>query len=400
MATAPHKVFDEGVARALAVVGAAPTDPAIDALCDPMAAAAALDAKSQGAPLLLRAGPPLGEGSDAFGPDPAPPLWIGAAVGDAAVRVAPLMLERAGEAARARAKRVAIATRTGPCCDAASCSHTRTHVAAWLELLEPAPASIPGRLLVAESADLDEARALARVHAVAARLARALGIPLDDADPPAPEALPKGAAPALLPAGKLARHAMRTEEDRFVLRDHGSLGPRTTAGTKGAIGAALLVAALALWAQAARMFGQGDRNMTIGFAAAAALVTLAGYAFVGVARYSARYSARSAPLLWMGRDRFVIAPWVNRTGGVDRLPEGRLGAAIKLEELRGVSAQPRDGLTAVELDTDHGPMDALVTDDPQVASLWCEALRRTLAEVAHPSTRASARKRARERAAA
>ena len=43
-----------------------------------------------------------------------------------------------------------------------------------------------------------------------------------------------------------------------------------------------------------------------------------GYAFVGVARFSARYRATSAPLVAVGRDRIIVLPWVARRLTVPR----------------------------------------------------------------------------------
>jgi hypothetical protein len=102
----------------------------------------------------------------------------------------------------------------------------------------------------------------------------------------------------------------------------------------------------------------------------------------------------------MGRDRVIVAPWVSRSGAVDLRPEGRLGAAIPLGEVRGVSVRERDGRRVVELATDHGPIDALACERPEVADYLCRALRRSLDEVRHPGGGASARQRARAKAGA
>ncbi len=88
--------------------------------------------------------------------------------------------------------------------------------------------------------------------------------------------------------------------------------------------------------------------------AVAALLTLAGYAFLGVARFSPGTAPRERPLLAVGRDRLVVLPWVGRDGAVDTRPEGRLGAAIPLAEVRGAAPKPRGQGVAVELDTEHG----------------------------------------------
>jgi hypothetical protein len=400
MPAAPNRSFEEGVSRALASIGAAPSDPALDALAAPAAVAAALGRLDAGEPFLLRAAPALGEGNETHGPPPAPPLWVRASFGSPSLRTAPLFLDKAAPPATPRAARILVEQTEGPCCEAPSCKLRRSLASVWLVFDRDAPAGHPPCLLVAEAADLDAARALGRVRPVAAELARALEVPLEpeDASEPAPrsteEALP---AESLLPARTLARFAMRSEGDRLVLRDHGSTGSRAAARRKAIIGLILLGVAVALWIQTARAFQGGDRNVALGAGAAALLLTLASYGFLGVARFASRYAAHSVPVLWAGRDRFVITPWVNHAGAVDRLPEGRLGAAIALEELRSVVVCRRDELAAIEIDTDHGPMDALAIEDEAVARFFAEAIRGALADMAHPSTRASARKRAREK---
>jgi len=403
MPAAPNSSFEEGVSRALASIGAAPSDLGLDALAAPAAVAAALGRLDAGEPFLLRVAPPLGEGNETHGPPPAPPLWVRASCGSPSLRTAPLSLDEAAPPATPRAARILVEQTDGPCCDASSCTGRRSLAFVWLVLEGHAPAGHPPRLLVAEAVDLDAARALTRVRPVAAALARALEVPIepDDAAEPAPrstqEALP---AEGLLPARALARFAMRSEGERLVLRDHGSTGSRAAARRKAILGLVILVVAIALWIQTAHAFQGGDRNLTLGAGAGALLLTVASYGFLGVARFASRYAARSVPVLWAGRDRFVIAPWVSHTGAVDRLPEGRLGAAIALEELRGVVVCRRDELAAIEIDTDHGPMDALAVEDEAVARFFAEAIRRALADMAHPSTRASARKRLREKSAA
>jgi hypothetical protein len=124
--------------------------------------------------------------------------------------------------------------------------------------------------------------------------------------------------------------------------------------------------------------------VAIGVGAAAMLLSLAGYAFLGVARFSAQYAARSSPLLWLSRDRFVVRPWVNRAGAVDLKPEGRFGAAIAIGELRGVQARTRDDRWVVELDTEHGAIDALGTPSEEVARYWSAAIARAADAVRHP----------------
>jgi hypothetical protein len=109
--------------------------------------------------------------------------------------------------------------------------------------------------------------------------------------------------------------------------------------------------------------------------------------------------ARSDPLLWLARDRFVVGPWKSRAGAIDRKPEGRFGAAIAIGELRAVQARARDDRWAVELDTEHGPIDALGTPSEAVARAWSRAIARAAASVRHPGG-PSAKQRLRARAQA
>ncbi|WP_438013678.1 hypothetical protein WMF18_22370 [Sorangium sp. So ce315] len=418
--------FDAGVARALRSLGADGSVPALDPLGDPAGAVRALAAED-GAPLLLRVAPELGaphrDKDAAFGPAPRDPVWLRFERGAGVLQVAPLCLadagparsgagaaDGAGEGAAASrdAVRVEVAAAQRPCCGAATCTRERTHVAAWLELA-PAPsgagrAAAAQRLLVAEAQDLEAARAEALVEAVAAPLAAALRVPLQTArgtEPPdaiAPRPLPEPApAPApALPAAALARFALRSEGELFVLRDHASQGPRGSATRNALIGAALLLVGLALWIQVMRSVSAGDSGIAIGVGSAAALLSLAGYAFLGVARFSSRYAARSAPVASFGAGRFVVAPWVSRAGAIDLRPEGRLGAAISAGEVHAVEVQPRGDRFAVEIDTDHGPIDALLTDREDVARYWRDAMDRAVASVRHPGG-PSARQRLRAR---
>ena len=130
----------------------------------------------------------------------------------------------------------------------------------------------------------------------------------------------------------------------------------------------------------------------------AALFTLGAVAFLGVARFSMAYAATSEPLVAIGVGRIMVAPWVSRSGAVMMHPEGRFGAGIVLGEVRGVSVQDRKGQHAVEVATDHGPIDALLTEDANVAQYLCGALSRALDDL-RPETGPNARQRFRARAA-
>lgn len=421
--------FEAEVARALRSLEADSSVPALDPLGDPAGAARALSAEGGGAPLILRVAPELGglrrEQDTGFGPAPRDPVWLRIERGASLLRLAPLRLagarhERpeaggaeagaggAGEGtAEARdAVGVQVISERRPCCGAPTCARERTYVAAWLALAAPGPARATAarRLLVAEAQDLEAARAEALVEAVAAPLAAALGVPLETArgtEPPgaiAPRPLPEP-APTPLPAAALSRFAIRSEGEILVLRDHASHGPRGSAARNALIGAALLLAALALWIQVMRSASAGDSGIAIGVGSAAALLSLAGYAFLGVARFSSRYAARSAPVVSFGPGRFVVAPWVSRTGAIDLRPEGRLGAAISAGEVRDIRVLSRGDRFAIEIETDHGPIDALLTEREDVARYWRDAMDRAVASVRH-SGGPSAKQRLRARAQA
>jgi len=382
--------FRDDVSAVLASLGAAAEGSVTDAIADPGGAAAAL---ARGA-LVLRAAPELGAPAAGFGPDPAAPVWLSVTRGAREVLTVPLT---GGEKTARRAARVAIETTEASCCDAPSCAALRVHTTAWLVCEDGA------RLLVTEQHTIATAPGAATM-AFAQRLADYLGVPREGA-PSSPS--PDGdAGDAMIPepagapgAADLARFALRTEGDRVVLRDFADVGPRATAGRNTVVGALLMLVALGSWIKLALLLtspaaSTGER---VAFGAAGALFTLAGYAFLGVARFSSRYAARSTALVALGRDRLIVFPWVSRGGAVDSRPEGRLGAAVSLGEVRSPSVAERGGGRAVVIDTDHGPIDALTCDRDNVAAFWAAALARVTDEARHPQAGASARQRARAR---
>lgn len=404
MAGASKASFDAEVARALDSLGVQGKERAIDGLSDPIGAARALSDRGQ-KPVLLRAAPEATGGGAAaeYGPAPVEPVWI--RIEEQALRVAPLRLGAARAPESPEVERVVVEAKKLPCCSAPSCDRERTHAAAWIDLGKRG-AGAARRLLVAEARSLEAARAEAVVEAVAARLARALGAPLttahgtEPADAIAPRSLPdRGGAeePPPLDAAALAPVVLRTEGEPLVLRDHAGAGPRASAPRNVLIGLAFVVASAPFWVQTAQRAAAGEHGAAVGFGAAALLLSLAGYAFLGVARFSSKYAARSTALAWFSRDRFVVAPWVNRLGAIDLKPEGRLGAAIPVGELRAVHVQPRDGAWVVELDTEHGTIDALRADAEDVARYWSAAIAWAAASVRHPGG-PSAKQRLRARA--
>jgi hypothetical protein len=392
----------DDVGRAIALLGGPDTDPVVDLLADPGAGARALDALADHGGLVLRASPELGAAAPGYAPLPVDPVWVRVMRGAREVGTATF---RGGDGMVRRAERVDLTEQEEPCCDAPGCDRTRVHAEAWLVLEGMGKDAGSERLLVAEDRSWAGEGSAART--VAALLAGVLGVPAERGgetlDPPGEAGAAALPDPILEGAGvaDLARLSVRTEGDRVVLRDWGSRGPRETAGRNGAIGVALMLGAAAAWLGLWRAIAaSGSQGAMIACGVLGALLTLAGYAFLGVARFSARYGASSAPLAAVGRDRIVVLPWVGRSGAVDVRPEGRLGAAIPLHEVRAAHPKARGDGVAVELDTDHGPIDVVVCAEEAGAKLWCGALNRAIEEARHPRQGATARQRARQRQAA
>lgn len=390
--------FADEVKAALEMLGGSERDPVVDFLADPGRAARALDALAEGDGLVLRAAPALGAAVAGYGPVPADPVWLRVMRGAREIGQAAL---RGGSGQVRRAIKVELDEEEIACCDAPSCDRKRLCAAAWL-VLEGAEKRAPKeRFLIAEQRLLaGEGRAPDAVQTVASKLAKALGVPLErggeSIEVEETDIEPLAEAPDRL---RLARFALRSEGARVVLRDLASVGPRETAKRNGLIGGALMLIALALWLQLLRARGLGASTGTlIAYGVAAALLSLTGYAFVGVARFSGKYNARSNPLAAVGRDKLIVSPWVGRDGAVDERPEGRLGAAIPLGEVRLASVKRRGALSTIEIDTDHGAIDALRCDDEATARLFCAALNRAIDEARHPRAGASARQRARAKA--
>ena len=398
------------VSNALALLGGGNDDRVVDLLVDPGAGGRALDATPEHGGLVLRAAPDPGATSPSpgYGPVPLPPLWLRVVRGAREVGTVGL---RGGDGMVRRADHVALEEHAERCCDAPGCDRARTRASVVVVLASVAEPGAPDRLLVAEQRVLgpdDDRPGPTVTLALAARLAGVLGVPLHragaevgDEEHAAAQALalpsPLGEA---LSAADLARFALRSEGARTVVRDWDSRGPRASAGRNAIVGGALMLVAAAAWYALVRSLGEGGASSTsIAAGIAGALFTLAGYAFLGVARFSAKYRASSLPVVVVERDRIVVAPWVGRDGAVDTRLEGHLGAAISLGEVRTASPKPRDGSTAVELDTDHGPIDAMLCPSAAAARLWSAALSRVIDEARHPRKEATARQRARQRAA-
>jgi hypothetical protein len=389
--------FEAEIQAALSLLGAAPGDRVVDFLVDPGSARRALDDVKEGAGLVIRAMPAHAPANEGYGPAPVDPVWIRIMRGEREIGTAEL---RGGDGMVRRATRVEIDEGEEGCCDAVGCTKKRGLGSVWLVVEGAAKGAGEERLLIAEERVAEGEPKVAR--GVAASLAAALGVPVhrggEAVEIEAGEAPPALGEP--LDAALLARYSLRTEGSRVVLRDWDSLGPRATAKRNAWIGAAVMIVAAGAWALFAWQMMHGTQGAKVGAAMGAALLTLTGYAFVGVAQFSSKYRARSAPLVWVGRDKLTVMPWVGRDGAVDARPEGRFGAAIPLADVRSVSVTESVGGVAVRLATDHGPFDAVVCPTEPVAELLSAALDRAIEEARHPRAGATARQRFRARATA
>jgi hypothetical protein len=384
---------------ALAALGVAADEKTIDALMDPAGALGGIDrvlASEDARALLIRCVPEhavarargiAGSGAEGeYGPEPILPVW--------------LRVRRGGEVTIAslydrsfhgrRAKRVVVEVTKQPCCEAASCRNERLLTATWLEVEGDALE----RLLVAEERSLTTSGA----SPFGARLAKLLGVPLEGASGDTDEA-PASGATAALTAAAIARYAMHVEAGRVVVRDFANRGPRATARRNYVVGFVFLVVAAGFWAQCA-MLARSSVGSAVAFGAFGALFTLAGYAFVGVARFSSKYVANSVPMIAIGLDRLIVAPWVSRSGAIDLRQEGRFGAAIPLAEVTGIAVVGKGDQSRVEIASDHGPFDVAGDLPAGVAAWLAAAVVRAVEAARHPKAGATARQRLRAREAA
>lgn len=387
--------FREQVERGLDAVGGEPDEEAFDGILDAASAAAAVRALAHGErdAVLLRVMPALPDREGDFAPRPVDPRWLRVERGGG-VRVAPLRGPEAGSGDAPR--RTPRALRFDAIEVEVPGAKTPVRALARLSL----SLGDDVELVVAERLGPSVALAKSGVSALARELGELFALEASGTaslaaesrssgrEPSAGESQGDAAASAPIDGGRrakqLARFSLRFEGDVAVLRDHDSAGPREGVRRNFGLALGFSIAALPLWALVVREVSRGSVGGALGFGAVAAVLTLAAYAFAGVARFAAKYQASSKPLMWVGADRFVVAPWVDREGAVDRRPEGRLGAAISLRELHGASVQLRDGAFAIELATEHGPIDAMSGLDEAGAAFWCHVLDRALKDAADP----------------
>ncbi len=391
---APLMELGEAAKASILGLGGPENEPVVDFLSDPGGALRTLKdvAEIGGAGLVVRVAPSLGPEGEGFGPAPVDPAWLRVMHGAPEVGLAPL---RGGDAWVRKAARIELERVEISCCEAPPCDLKKTVQRLSVVLEGQTKGAAEERFVVAEQVASD-AQAPSWPAAIAPELARALDVPSSGEG----EAIegPGEKAPSL-PVPRLARFAVRVEGARTVIRDHGSTGPKAGAKGSGWTSAIFFAVAVAFWVQLYLAYrGGAGQGAMVAYGALGALFTLAGYAFFGVARFSARYGARSEPMVAIGGGRVTVTPWVSREGAVDARPEGRLGAAIPLEEVRASSIKPRKEKFAVELDTDHGPMDALTCDDEEQARYWSRTIDRAVDAARHPKRGATAKQRARARA--
>lgn len=393
--------FERTTEASIAALGASPDEAALDGWVDPAGAAHALgELGGSRTAVLVRAARDLSPGEAGAAPEPAAPLWILVKKGSAEIRASAAATAGGAEASEARrVTRVVVESATLP--DGAEGA-----VARVLLHLDKKELGAQPTLIAAEAWASSEEKAVARVRAFAGRLARALSVPasLPASGAQAEESEKDGAgaeAAAPMPARALARFTLRGEGPRLVLRDFASRGPREGAGLSFVIGMVFAALSAGAWTMAAKSAGAAGlgSSASLAWIGGGALLTLAAVAFLGVARFSSRYVAGSAPLVSIGGGKLTVAPWVSRKGAVMLEQEGRFGAAIELGEVRGVSVTPRDGRHALEIATDHGPFDALVTEDAGVARLLSGALSRAIDDLRPPIGGPNAKQRARARGA-
>ncbi|NUO52896.1 MAG: hypothetical protein HOV80_28965 [Polyangiaceae bacterium] len=343
---------------------AIPDQPVADGFLDAASAAQLLRSSDT---LLLRLHPPTTEASQKpYGPLPASPIVVRLTRGK---RIADVVH---GGASDAEINRVDVVTRNVSWGGWGGSPFEKTLATVVVEL--------GGKEHVAALAISPEAdRAAASVKPLCDALNELLDGEAASGDAPA--------APPLS-APLAGRFALALEGDYVVMRDYESVGPRANVTRYALLCAACLVLAAIAWTAFAREL-----------AGAAALASLLGYAAVGfvlgagalamgeIARFASKYRADNAALAWFFDDRVVILPWVSREGAIDTQPEGRLGAAIRIPEVDGVSIAEKDGTSTLTLETQHGPIDVFTTKDAGVARAYRSAIERVLVAVAAPAKR-------------
>ncbi len=165
------------------------------------------------------------------------------------------------------------------------------------------------------------------------------------------------------------RLAWSREGEVIVLRDYGNAGPSRYTGAYRTTSIVSLVVALALGGSIALQAVAGAPvGALIGSAAVTLVLLVNAFAFFQIARFAGRYASDSLALAWFGDDRVVVGPWLSRYGAVDTRPSGRLGAAIPTVEVNGIACFEREGQHAVEMASEHGPLEIVRTPSAALAA--------------------------------
>lgn len=179
--------------------------------------------------------------------------------------------------------------------------------------------------------------------------------------------------------------AWSREGDVIVLRDYANPGPSRYASAYRTTSIVSLVVAVALGASlAVQAVAGAPVGALIGTGAVAAVLLVNAFAFFKIAGFAGRYASDSLALAWFGDDKIVVGPWLSRYGAVDTRPSGRLGAAIPTAEVNGVERFERDGVHAVEVASEHGPLEIVRTPSASIADDVARVARGLLEAVAAP----------------
>ncbi|MBK8254321.1 MAG: hypothetical protein IPK82_16840 [Polyangiaceae bacterium] len=387
--------FEQSAEAAIRSLGGSDRVQAVDGSTDPARASEALSTLAEKACVLLRASLDSGATEPGFAPVPLSPYWIKVTRGSAEIQAVSAVGN--GETKPVTRKVGRVIMEQAPVPESEVGTITRVVLS-----LDKGGDALGSNVTVAEVWTAEDVTGANRLRTLASRLARVLAVPasLPNNLPTTESELNDKTLPEVSP-GALSRFVLRAEGPRLVLRDFANTGPRENLSTHVLIGLVFACAAGTSW----YFFANTRASLTalsapyIAWIAGSAILTLAAVAFLGVAQFAGRYSATSAPLVAFGGGKLVVQPWVSRKGAVGLDLEGRFGAAIDLVEVQSITVEDRKGKHAVEVKTDHGPFDALVTDDHALAEMVAGALARTLSDLRPKVSRPTAKQRARLRAA-
>lgn len=368
MSASATTTLRRAVTAALGALGLSVDAPAHDGSLFPRALIKALERSES---VLVRAGLPLLDASEQVGPTPRDPMWLRLDGSGAIVRG----VSFDGATARTMtAKSVELVEIEEWCCDAVKCERSRERFEVVLHLGE---ASDSMRLTLFEGTSSGLA------GEVGAALAQRLGVPFEaqrseralDApgSNPASEALDDEPP---LTAEELARWSLRCEAGRWVVRDRATRGPREALGRELVMLGVLITAALGSGLGASLFWHAGDRERAVILGICGLVAAIACYAMLQIALHTARYRAEGAPVLFVHRDKLVASPWVERSGAILLVPEGRYGAGLSLGGVERLVLVTRDEMTRLVCESDHGSIELGGFSSPSTAKAWQAALGR------------------------